>query len=77
METQIIQLSITKNEALVLFDFLTRFNKTQHSGIFEDQAEEKTLWVLETHLEKQLVEHFMPDYIDIIKKARASIRDEE
>jgi len=59
-----------------LFDFLVRFNESQHSGIFEDQAEEKMLWVLEAQLEKQLVEPFMPDYIDIIKKARDSIRDE-
>ncbi len=76
-ENEVINIKLTKDEALVLFDFLARFNKTEHSEIFEDQAELKTLWILEGQLEKQLVEPFRPDYIDIINEARNKIRDEE
>ena len=72
-----LNLTISKNEALVLFDFLARFNEAEHSDVFEDQAEQKTLWVLEGQLEKQLVDPFKPDYKDIIKDARNKIRDEE
>lgn len=56
-----LNLIISKNEALVLFDFLARFNEAEHSDLFEDQAEQKTLWVLQGELEKQLVEPFKPD----------------
>jgi hypothetical protein len=72
-----INLTITRDEALVLFEFLTRFNQTEHPDIFEDQSEQKTLWILEGQLEKQLVEPFRPDYKDIIKEARNKIRDVE
>ena len=74
---QIINLEITKDESLVLFDFLSRFNQSEHKEIFEDQAEQKTLWILEGQLEKQLVEIFKPDYKNIISDARKRIRDEE
>ncbi|MCO5258495.1 MAG: hypothetical protein M9926_17235 [Lentimicrobium sp.] len=76
-DRQNISLTLTKDEALVLFDFLGRFNQTDHKDIFEDQSEQKTLWILEGQLEKQLVEPFKPGYNDIIKEARNKIRDEE
>jgi hypothetical protein len=76
-DQQKINLTVTKDEALVLFEFLARFNQTEHPEIFEDQAEQKTLWILEGQLEKQLVEPFRPDYKDIINEARNKIRDEE
>lgn len=74
---QTINLEITKDESLVLFDFSSRFNQSEHKEIFEDQAEQKTLWIVESQLEKQLVEIFKPDYKDIISDARKRIRDEE
>ncbi len=76
-DQQKINLTVTKDEALVLFEFLARFNQTEHPEIFEDQAEQKTLWILEGQLEKQLVEPFDPNYKSIIKEARNKIRDEE
>ncbi|CAM3443977.1 hypothetical protein [Empedobacter stercoris] len=72
-----LNLTISNDEALVLLDFLARFNETEHSDIFEDKAEQQTLWVLERQLEKQLVEPFKPDYKDIIKVARNKISNEE
>lgn len=70
-------IKLSKDEALVLFEFLSRINEKELKEIFEDQAEQKTLWILEGQLEKQLVEPFKPDYKDIIKEARNRIRDEE
>lgn len=70
-------IKLNKNEALVLFEFLSRINDKELKEIFEDQAEQKILWILEGQLEKQLVEPFKPDYNDIIREARNKIRDEE
>lgn len=72
-----ITIELTKDEALVLFDFLGRFNEQDHKNIFEDQAEQKTFWLIEGQLEKILVEPFKPNYSDIIKQARDKIRDNE
>jgi hypothetical protein len=72
-----IKLTVTKEEALVLFEFLVRFNQSNHPDIFEDQSEHKTLSILEGKLEKQLVEPFKPDYKNILIEARNKIRDVE
>lgn len=72
-----IIIKLDKDEALVLFEFLLRLNNKGINEIFDDQAEQKTLWILEGQLEKQLVEPFKPEYKDIIKEARNRIRDEE
>lgn len=76
-QTDEITIKLSKDEALVLFDFLSRINDKELKEIFEDQAEQKALWILEGHLEKQLVEPFKPEYEDIISEARNKIRDEE
>jgi len=60
-----------------LFDFLSRFNESEHPDIFEDQTEQKVLWIIEAQLEKQLVEPFKSDYKEIIKKVRNKIHDKE
>ena len=72
-----ITVRFTKDEALVLFEFLARFNKEDRRELFEDQAEQKTLWIIEGQLKKVLAEPFDPDYLNIIKDARDRIRDEE
>ena len=72
-----VNLTATKDEALVLLEFLARFNEEEHPNIFEDQAEQKTLWILQGQLEKQLVEPFKSNYKVIIKEARNRIRDVE
>ena len=76
-ENNDISIKFSKDEALVLFEFFSRFNTEEHKDIFQDQAEEKTLWIIEGQLEKILVEPFMPNYQDIIQEARNRIRDKE
>lgn len=72
-----ITIELTKDEALVLFDFLGHFNEVDHSNVFEDQAEQKTLWKIEGQLEKILGVQFDPNYTNIVKQARDRIRDIE
>lgn len=60
MKKALMCLAVIKDEALVLFDFLARFNENEHPEICEDHAEQKTLWMLEGQLERQLLEPFRP-----------------
>lgn len=76
-QTDEITIKLDKDEALVLFEFLSRINDKELKEIFEDQAEQKALWILAGQLEKQLDEPFKPEYKDIVREARNKIRDEE
>ncbi len=40
MESNEITIKLTKDEALALFEFLSRFNENGNKEIFHDQAEE-------------------------------------
>ncbi len=60
-----VTLKITKNEALVLFDFLSRFSNEDKLSI-QDQAEERALWNLTCVFEKQLAEPFDENWLQII-----------
>jgi hypothetical protein len=51
-ENNDITIKFSKDEALVLFEFLSRFNAEDRKDSFQDQAEEKILWVIEGQLEK-------------------------
>jgi len=76
-DDQEINITLNKDQALVLFEFVSRFNEANHKDLFHDQAEEKMMWLIEGQLEKILTEPFMPDYMEIIKSARNKIRDNE
>jgi hypothetical protein len=76
IENEEITIRFSKEQALVLFEFLSRFNDTEHKEIFQDQSEQKVLWLIEGQLEKTLVEPFMPNYQEIVKEARNKMRDE-
>ncbi len=72
-----VNIELTKEEAIVFFEFLGRFNKTDNLGKFEDQSEQRVLWDVESILEKELIEPFRADYQEIVKKARDAVRDEK
>jgi len=67
MSNKKANIELTKEEAIVLFEFLGRFNETEDSNKFEDQAEERVLWDIECILEKELSEPFRADYQEIVK----------
>ena len=69
-----VTIELTGDQALVLFDWIRRFNEQERED-FEDQAEERVLWDIETMLEKALVEPFAQDYDQLLTAARATDRD--
>ena len=71
---QSITISLSHDEALVLFEWLTQFNAAPENE-FEDQAEQRALWNLEAALESVLTEPFRPDYQELLAAARSRLRD--
>lgn len=70
-----VTLHLTGDEALVLFDWIRRFNESG-DGTLHDQAEQRVLWDIEAMLEKSLVAPF-GSYIDLLAQARDRVRDSE
>ena len=77
MSDKNVNIELTREEAIVLFEFLGRFNKNDDLSRFEDQSEQRVLWDVECILEKKLSEPFQADYQEIVKKARELVRDEK
>jgi len=76
MAEEKFRLELSREEALVFFEWLTRFNKSEDKS-FEDQAEQRVLWDIEGMLESTLAEPFDPKYSDLLAQARARVRDPE
>ena len=71
-----IKVSLTHDEALVLFELLSRFSDSNKLSI-EHQSEERALWNLCCLLENVMVEPFKKDYIELLHSARERLKDEE
>jgi hypothetical protein len=72
-----VSLNLSDDEALVLLEWLSRFNEEEHPSLFQDQAEQRVLFDLEAVLEEVIAGTFERDYSDILSKAREKIRDEK
>lgn len=70
-----VLLELTKEEAIVLLDWLSRFNEDEKPELFKDQAEERVLWDVEASIEKVISENFDSNYAEILSKAREKVRD--
>ncbi len=70
-----ITLELSSHEALVLFEFLSRFNLEDRSPHFEHDAEQHMLCELESELERQLAEPLDPNYRTYLREARERVRD--
>ena len=68
-----LTINLTSDEALVLFDWLARFEGEQPPAL-DDQAEQIVLWNVEAVLEKALVEPLKPDYVELLARARERVR---
>ena len=66
-------LPLTSAEALVLFDFVSRFSDTGKLEL-QDRAEAQALWNVCCLLEKQLVEPFDPNFASLLQAARDELR---
>ncbi|MBT9311749.1 hypothetical protein [Leptothoe kymatousa] len=71
-----ISLNLSKAQALVLFDFLTRFSKRDRLAI-ECGAERRVLWDMLADLERVLVEPLGADYGQRLQEAREQVGGEE
>ena len=67
-----VTLSLTHDEALVLFEWL-HSNDGKHA--FSDQSEQRVLRDLEASLERQVAALFSPNYTDLVDGARDRLRD--
>ena len=75
MRSKRVKIELTSDEALVLYDWLARFNQRADTD-FVDQAEERVLFDLEAMLEKALVAPLQSDYPALLAQARSNVRDE-
>ena len=76
-ENENVALKLSINEALVLIEWLSEFNKNDNTLLFEDQAEERVLFDLESSLEQVLSQTFEGNYLDKLLSARREVRDKE
>ena len=76
-EASNLSLILNREEALVLFEWLSRFNKEKYSALFQDQAKERVLWDLEAILEESMDEAFATNYQELLLEARRALRDKE
>ncbi|TFB79830.1 hypothetical protein E3N84_07100 [Terrimesophilobacter mesophilus] len=70
-----ISIGLSREQALVLFEWLARTGAGEQPAVFEDQAEQRVLWNLESALESVLTEPLREDYRQLVAAARARIRD--
>jgi len=70
-----LEIQLTGDEALVFFEWISRFNE-RDDVTFAEQAEQRVLWDIQAMLEKVLVEPFDPNYDRLVSAARDSVRDE-
>jgi len=71
-----ITLDLTRDQALVFFDWLTRESESDGPSVGH-QAEQDVLWVLEGQLEKSLVEPLKADYTELVQRARARLTGDQ
>lgn len=70
-----VQLLLAREQALVLFDFLSRYSDSDELSI-QDQSEQRVLWDIQARLESVLTEHLDPQYTTILRRARETVRDQ-
>ncbi|MET9315955.1 hypothetical protein ABZX12_29415 [Kribbella sp. NPDC003505] len=72
-----ILLGLSRDQALVLFDWLARTDEAGEPAGFADQAEQRVFWDMSAALESLLAAPFASDYRAQLERARATVRDSE
>jgi hypothetical protein len=70
---ELVVLDLSADEALVLFEFLSRYGESERLETV-DQAEQRALLRLCGKLESRLVEPFAPNYAELLAAARERVR---
>ena len=76
MSEEAVTIKLSRAEALVLFELLSRFNEEEGFQI-KDSAEVKVLWDMQCFLEKTLSEPLQDDYAELLTTAREQVRGKE
>jgi len=71
---ELITLTLSQHEGLVLFEWLVRLNGS-NGRVFVDQAEQRVAWDLEAMLESQMSSVLAADYRQRLALARDVVRD--
>lgn len=71
-----VLLSLTRDQALVLFEWLTREDEAERIPTAHP-SEQRVLWDLQAMLEGALAEPFASNYDEILAAARARLTDEK
>lgn len=71
-----VTIELSREEALVLFEFVSAFSDTDQL-LIHDQAEQRVLWNICASLEKILVEPFHANYSELLAEARKRVRDKD
>jgi hypothetical protein len=72
-DTGDVTISLTADEALVLFDLLHRWEDDERVSAPQHQGEQVALWNLSALLERELREPFAPGYNELVSDARARL----
>jgi len=68
-----VEISLSSDEALILFEFLSRFSEDEELSI-QDSSEKQSLLNLLALLERQLVEPFSKNYSELLENARKALK---
>lgn len=71
-----VQISLTADEAIVLFEFVRRYADLDKLTIV-DQAEQRALWNLCCVFERGILAPLEGDWADLLQQARDRLRDEK
>jgi hypothetical protein len=72
MSQPMISINLTNDEALVLFDFLSRFDDSGKLA-FAHSSEYLALQSISAQLDKTLIEPFQPDYTQSLERSRSIV----
>jgi hypothetical protein len=68
-----ITITLSHDEALVLFDFFARFEETDDGFRLRHNAEFVAFSRISAQLDKSLVEMFLPNYSELLQAARTRL----
>lgn len=68
-----VSISLTSDEALVLFDLLHRWEDDDRVSALRHPSEQVALWNLSALLERELPEPIEPRYADLLAQARSRL----
>lgn len=69
-----VNLTLTRNQAVVLFEWLSQRDEAGREATAP--AEQRVLWLIEGQLEKILTEPLEPDYEQLVETARKTVNEE-